>query len=180
VHSVVKDPPFSRLNILSCRNLLIYMDADLQDRVLGMFHYALKPDGVLFLGPSEGVSRVTQLFAPLTKKHHIFQRQEAGAVLPNMALTSGARVQPSHREATPAIPAGGDRIDKSVRRAMAKYSPAYVVIDSRESIVRFSGGEVGRYLVAFGGRCESQSLYQFEKDASSRRPGRAAEAVPDK
>jgi two-component system, chemotaxis family, CheB/CheR fusion protein len=59
VHSVLKDPPFSRLDLLSCRNLLIYMDADLQDRVLRTFHYALKPDGFLFLGPSEGVSRLT-------------------------------------------------------------------------------------------------------------------------
>jgi two-component system, chemotaxis family, CheB/CheR fusion protein len=52
IHSVVKDPPFSKLDLISCRNLLIYMDADLQDRVLRTFHYALTPSGILFLGPS--------------------------------------------------------------------------------------------------------------------------------
>ena len=56
VHNVTKDPPFSKLDLISCRNLLIYMDSDLQDRVLRTFHYALKPDGLLFLGSSEGVS----------------------------------------------------------------------------------------------------------------------------
>jgi two-component system, chemotaxis family, CheB/CheR fusion protein len=146
VHSVVKDPPFSRLDILSCRNLLIYMDADLQDRVLRTFHYALKPNGVLFLGPSEGVSRLTQLFASLDKKHHIFQRQEADATFQNMPFTGGTRVQASHHGGTPTISAGDDRIDKSVRHALAKYSPVYVVIDRQENILRFSGGEAGRYL----------------------------------
>ena len=122
------------------------MDADLQDRVLRTFHYALKPNGVLFLGLSEGVSRLTHLFASLDKKHHIFQRQEADATFQNMPFTGGARVQESHHGGTPTIPAGDDRIDKSARRALAKYSPIYVVIDRHENILRFSGGEVGRYL----------------------------------
>src|SRR3984957_7835273 len=121
VHSVVKDPPFSRLDILSCRNLLIYMDADLQDRVLRTFHYALRPNRVLFLGPSEGVSRLTQLFASLEKKHHIFQRQEADARFQNMPFTGGARVQAARHGGTRTISAGDDRIDKSVRAALAKY-----------------------------------------------------------
>ena len=90
VHSVVKDPPFSKLDLLSCRNLLIYMDGDLQDRVLGVFHYALKPGGVLFLGSAEGVSRVSQLFTPLDKKRHIFRRQEASAMFPGMAAAGAS------------------------------------------------------------------------------------------
>ncbi len=63
VHNVTKDPPFSRLDLISCRNLMIYMDNDLQDRILRTFHYALNPDGLLFLGLSEGVSRHSNLFA---------------------------------------------------------------------------------------------------------------------
>ncbi len=57
VHSLVKDPPFSKLDLISCRNLLIYLDTDLQERVMRTFHYALRPGGILFLGSSEGVSR---------------------------------------------------------------------------------------------------------------------------
>ena len=60
--NVIKDPPFTKLDILSCRNLLIYLNADLQKRLLPIFHYALKPDGLLFLGPSETIGSFTDLF----------------------------------------------------------------------------------------------------------------------
>jgi two-component system, chemotaxis family, CheB/CheR fusion protein len=146
MHSVVKDPPFSRLDLVSCRNLLIYMDAELQDRMLRMFHYALKPDGILFLGPSEGVGRLGALFASLDKKHHIFQRREADARFPNMPSTGVPLVLSPHHAVAPTVPAANDRIDRSARRALAKYSPVYIVIDGQENILRFSGGEVGSYL----------------------------------
>jgi two-component system, chemotaxis family, CheB/CheR fusion protein len=71
IHSVVKDPPFSKLDLISCRNLLIYLDAELQDRVLRMFRYALNLHGILFLGPSEGVGRFTKAFRALDRKHRI-------------------------------------------------------------------------------------------------------------
>jgi two-component system CheB/CheR fusion protein len=145
-HSVVKDPPFSRLNLISCRNLLIYMDADLQDRVLRTFHYALKPEGVLFLGPSEGVSRHGKLFAVLDKKHHIFQRRDADARFPNLPFAGATPPLPSHMAGSSPLSTGDDRIDRSARRALTKYSPVYVVIDKHENIIRYSGGEAGRYL----------------------------------
>lgn len=56
LHSVIRDPPFSNLDMISCRNLMIYPDGDLQDRIVRSFHYALKPGGILFLGPSEGLT----------------------------------------------------------------------------------------------------------------------------
>lgn len=74
VHSVTKDPPFSRLDLISCRNLLIYMDSELQDRVLRTFHYALKSNGLLFLGLSEGIGGHAELFTSKDKASHIFQR----------------------------------------------------------------------------------------------------------
>ena len=67
VQSVTRDAPFSKLDLISCRNLLIYMDADLQDRVLETFRYALKPAGLLFLGPSEGATRQANYFAAPTR-----------------------------------------------------------------------------------------------------------------
>ena len=81
-HSVVKDPPFSRLDLVSCRNLLIYLNADLQERVVRMFHYALRPGGILFLGPSEGVTRGAHLFEPIDAKHRLFRRSDTGAATP--------------------------------------------------------------------------------------------------
>ena len=77
VHSLIRDPPFSRIDLISCRNVLIYLDADLQARVARTFHYALAPGGFLVLGGSETVTRYTELFEALDRKHRIFQRMEA-------------------------------------------------------------------------------------------------------
>jgi len=142
-HSVVKDPPFSKLDLISCRNLLIYFDAELQDRVVQTFHYALRPGGMLFLGSSEGLSRSTKLFTTLDKKHRIFQRRDAEMILP--ALPANVRA-PTHPAVARPVSSGDDRIDKGARRALEKYSPVYVVIDKRHEILRFSGSEIGRYL----------------------------------
>ena len=74
VHNLIKDPPFSRLDLLSCRNLLIYLEADLQKRLLPLFHYALNPCGFLFLGPSENIASRSEFFKVIDSKHRIFQR----------------------------------------------------------------------------------------------------------
>jgi two-component system CheB/CheR fusion protein len=78
-HNVVQDPPFSRLDLISCRNLLIYLSADLQRRVLPRFHFSLKPSGFLFLGPSEGLSGDEALFTMIEKTHRLFRRDDAAA-----------------------------------------------------------------------------------------------------
>jgi two-component system, chemotaxis family, CheB/CheR fusion protein len=143
VHSLVKDPPFSRLDLISCRNLLIYLESDLQTRVIRTFHYALRPGGHLLLGSSETVTRQAELFAALDKKHRIFERRDAAAAsLPGFPLSSATPDGPP----SPAAPqAAADRIDTGARRVMEKYTPAYVVIDRRHEILRFAG-ETGKYL----------------------------------
>ncbi|HET6546136.1 MAG TPA: CheR family methyltransferase, partial [Rhodanobacteraceae bacterium] len=147
-HDMVKDPPFSKLDLICCRNLLIYMKPELQDRVLRKFHYGLKPDGYLFLGQAESVSRHARLFGTADKKHRIFQRHDAPPQsmhdfsLPGVAGASGAS-RPAPR---PTPRPEDDRLDRQARQTMQKYSPAYVVIDRRHEILRFSGGEAGPYL----------------------------------
>lgn len=144
-HSLIKDPPFSRLDLVSCRNLLIYLDAEAQDRVMRTFHYALKPGGWLFLGSSEAVTRSAKLFGVADKKHRIFEwRKTDGPSLPDLAPRA---------RGTPALPVArttpgptADRIDRNARRLMEKHNPPHVVVDAAHHIVRFSGGEVGRYL----------------------------------
>ncbi len=83
-HDVIKDPPFSKLDLISCRNLLIYLDAELQKRIMALFHYALNPGGFLFLGTSETVGEAGDLFTSLDRKMKIYQRREPprGAVRP--------------------------------------------------------------------------------------------------
>ncbi|THD44369.1 MAG: SAM-dependent methyltransferase [Bradyrhizobium sp.] len=140
-HNLVRDPPFSRMDLISCRNVLIYMDNDFQHRVMQTFHYALRPGGRLFLGPSESVSRESRLFSPADKAHRILQRQDnVRAALPEF-LPSGRPGATS-----PAAARLEDQIEKNARRVMAKHAPAYFVIDRHFNIVRFSGGETGRYL----------------------------------
>ncbi len=79
--NLISDPPFSRMDLISCRNLLIYLEPSLQQKALSAFHYALKPDGFLFLGASESVGGFTGLFQPVDRKHKIYSRK-AAATLP--------------------------------------------------------------------------------------------------
>jgi len=79
LQNVIKDPPFTKMDILSCRNLLIYMCPELQKKLLPIFHYSLKPDGILFLGSSETIGRATDLFATLDRKWRIFRRHASSA-----------------------------------------------------------------------------------------------------
>ena len=161
-HSVVKDPPFSKLDLISCRNLLIYLDSDLQDRVMRTFHYALRPGGYLLLGNSESVTRNAKLFAAADKKHRIYQRCElSGPARPDLPLPA-APLQP--KPAIAIAPQARDRIDVGVRRIMEKHSPAYVVIDRHHDIRSFSGGEVGRYLEPSAGTA-SLGLFDIVRKA---------------
>jgi two-component system CheB/CheR fusion protein len=90
--NVIKDPPFTKLDLLCCRNMLIYLGAELQKKLLPIFHYSLKPDGILFLGSSETIGQNTDLFALLHKKWKLFSRK------PNSSATHPVL----HFPATPA------------------------------------------------------------------------------
>ena len=75
-HDLIKDPPFSRLDMISCRNLMIYMNSDLQKKLIALFHYALMPGGMLFLGTSETVGEFSGLFEVVNRKSKVYQRKE--------------------------------------------------------------------------------------------------------
>ena len=109
IHNLVRDPPFSAMDLISCRNLLIYMDFALQKRVVPLFHYALAPHGYLLLGCSEGLGSAAELFREVDAKNRLFQRANrnapAAVVFP-LALPShsmgrfadpAARAQPATR-----------------------------------------------------------------------------------
>jgi two-component system CheB/CheR fusion protein len=143
-HSLVKDPPFSRLDLISCRNVLIYLDEQLQDRLIRTFHYALAPGGYLFLGTAESATRTPRLFTAIDKKHRIMQRRDTSASLPPLQSQGRSALQ------APPLPTrrhtAEDRIDKAIGHIMQQYAPAYFVIDRNHEISRFSGAETGAYL----------------------------------
>lgn len=147
VHSVIRDPPFSKLHLISCRNLLIYMDTAAQDRLVPLFHYALQSGGYLFLGPSENVTRQDELFSVLDKKHRIFRRNDnAASTPPNFTLTETAASGHGEVRRPARTPTNPEAVfDRGARRLMARYAPAFVVIDRQYRILRFSG-QTGKYL----------------------------------
>ena len=142
--NVIKDPPFTKIDLLCCRNLLIYLNADLQKRLLPVFHYALKPGGMLMLGPSESIGQHGDLFEPLDRKWKLFRRLEAPATHPLPDIP----VQPSGRMPKVGLP-------KPVKDAsltaqlqnllLNRLAPPSVVVNNRGDIV-YIHGRTGDYL----------------------------------
>ncbi len=103
-HSLVRDPPFSRMDLVSCRNLLIYLDNELQAKVVPSFHYSLAPDGLLILGISESTSRHENLFTPLDKPARIFQRRNVRTPPVHLSGSQVRRLSHPERSAQPSPP----------------------------------------------------------------------------
>ncbi len=144
--NLVKDPPFSKMDFISCRNLLIYFGPILQKRAIPTLYYALKPRGYLMLGPSESLGSFEDLFTLVDKKHKIYQKKRSGArVVPHIVAPEIAvpRLQPFH---SPHIPDTGFDIDREVERVLAqRFVPGSIVVNSAMEIVQFRG-KVGPYL----------------------------------
>lgn len=133
-HDLVKDPPFSRLDMVSCRNLLIYFESALQQRVIATFHYGLKRGGLLWLGPSETIAASGRLFKAFDKRSKIFKRLDVAAEIPRSPPRSRMSITSPIERANDV-----DDIDAQAARMIARYAPAYIVIDSQQEIQRFSG-----------------------------------------
>lgn len=141
---VTKDPPFSRLDLVMCRNVLIYMDAALHRRLLGMFHYALNPHGFLMLGQAESIGTQTALFAMADKKHRIFRKKLVPAALPSVTLAKD--LPAAGRKATSRIPRAETTLEIETSRAVLdRYAPTGVVVDADMHIVQFRG-QTGDFL----------------------------------
>jgi two-component system CheB/CheR fusion protein len=147
-HSIVKDPPFSRLDLISCRNLLIYFETDLQKRLLPLLHFALNPGGFLFLGPSENVAIRSELFNAVDTKNRIFQRKPA--LRKNPVYPPNFERSP-HTPMHPVSPQPGPQsrdhaTTRTIERVvLEEYAPASVVVNEHGEALFFSG-HTGRFL----------------------------------
>ncbi|WP_407295226.1 CheR family methyltransferase [Stutzerimonas zhaodongensis] len=153
-HNILRDPPFSRLDLISCRNLMIYLDRDIQIEVLRMFHFALNPGGYLFLGSSETADACSQLFAPVDKKNRIYRAKEVGSAVrraptgPYHGLTLTTPSRPPFSEPS--------RRNKKFsfadvhQRALEQYAPPSVIINHDAEIVHMSD-RAGNFLRYVGG-----------------------------
>ncbi|WP_205411636.1 CheR family methyltransferase [Sphingomonas carotinifaciens] len=166
-HNIVKDAPFSRIDILSCRNLLIYLNAELQGRVIPIFHFSLQPGGVLFLGSSESVSRHQKLFTPVDRRNRVYRRLETGLrTIPDFPLS--ARVRTPDMQFAPAAarsPAGqlASAVSRKAEALAERYAPAYVVVDQQFDVLHFSG-RTGRYLEPSTGAATLNLLSLIHRD----------------
>ncbi len=151
VQDVISDPPFSRLDFISCRNLLIYLNADLQKKLIPLFHYALRPNGVLLLGSSETIGEFTTLFSALDRTWKIYARQAELAgnppampspahAMPNAVLTRAPQAHKAHP------PADERNLRTLTEQALlAHFTPVGILVTERGEIVHIVG-RTGQYL----------------------------------
>lgn len=140
--NLIKDPPFSRLDLVSCRNLLIYLDLPLQRRVFPLFHYALKTGGCLMLGNSETPGEFSDLFTPADKKARIFTRRQGSSRVRYEPLPAVELLLRSPGRLPPAAPEDRSAADvqrEADRILLNRFSPPGVVIDGDLEIVQFRG-----------------------------------------
>ena len=149
-HSLLKDPPFSRVDLISCRNLLIYLDRELQHQVCATFHYALQPSGYLFLGSSESADNPIGMFRVIDREARIYQR---------MPLPAEVRVTPRIGARTFDLEPARTRAPSSFRtpseagvhrEALERLAPPSLIVDESYRVVHLSE-RAGRYLEPSGG-----------------------------
>ncbi len=156
-HDVILDPPFTRLDIVSCRNLLIYFDTALQRRLVPLFHYCLKPDGILFLGTSESVGAFGHLFSPIHAKHRLYRRENVVSIGgPDFLLRSfpplSSKSKELHVPPTDEPRRDADNLQSAADELLLQvYAPAAVVVNGDGDIVYISG-RTGRYLEPAAGK----------------------------
>jgi two-component system CheB/CheR fusion protein len=149
--NLLSDPPFSRMDLISCRNLLIYVEPGFHQKVFPTFHYALKPKGFLFLGASESVGSFKDLFAPVDKKHRIYSRKPGASLALNLRRASPHAA--AKKEIATPKPAGateGFEAEINVQReadrvTLNRFAPTGVLVNSELQALQFRG-DTSRYL----------------------------------
>ncbi|MDP3347812.1 MAG: chemotaxis protein CheB [Hydrogenophaga sp.] len=154
-HDVILDPPFTKLDLLSCRNLMIYFNAELQSRLMPLFSYSLRPGGALLLGGSETIGKFHALFTPASQKSRLYWRSEypvnAGSVY---FPTSPRRVMTRHPQefnVSPSTVLSANLQTHAEQALLQEFSPAAVLVNAQGDIV-FINGSVGKYLEPASGK----------------------------
>lgn len=151
-HNLIMDPPFTKLDILSCRNLLIYLGSDLQKRLLPLFHYSLNPDGILMLGSAESVGSLHELFSPFEGQSRLFRR--SSNPLPPVDLEFPSRHFPIRIESP--MDAKPEYATVNLQKLadqvlLQQFSPPAVLVNASGDLVYISG-RTGKYLEPAAGK----------------------------
>jgi two-component system CheB/CheR fusion protein len=166
---VIKDPPFSQLDLVSCRNLMIYLNGELQKRLLPLFHRALKPGGFLFLGTSEGVGEFGELFAPLERKSRLYRRSEPARGLERAALpcyqppVTALEASLPRAAARPAFPAARQPLRERAEQALLQAAPAGALVNAQGDIFHLHG-RTGMYLEPAPGDSDNFNILKMARE----------------
>lgn len=150
--NVIMDPPFTKLDILTCRNLLIYLGSELQKKLLPLFHYSLKPGGVLMLGSAESIGGFTDLFSPIERRVRLFRRSESPLRTQNLDFPTRffpVRTEFSMDAKPEAVPANLQNLAEQF--LLQRFSPAAVLVTSAGDLLYISG-RTGKYLEPAAGK----------------------------
>jgi two-component system CheB/CheR fusion protein len=151
-HSLIMDPPFTKLDVLSCRNLLIYLAPEMQKKLIPLFHYSLRPGGILFLGSAETVGGFTDLFASLGGKMRLYRRTESAAREEPIEFPSSfTPYLPAGTEARPETKTPLSLQSLADHLVLEHYSPPAVLVNNKGDILYVSG-RTGKYLEPAAGK----------------------------
>jgi two-component system CheB/CheR fusion protein len=166
-HNLLKDPPFSKMDVISCQNVLIYLEAAPQNRIMHAFHYALKPNGFLLLGKSETIGTATDLFEQPAKQYKVYTKR---------LVTTPLQLDFSMRHVTPPVDAPGDEshsslphtkdpdLDKETDRLLlTRFVPATVLVNKDLEILRFRGA-TSRFIEPASGKASLHLLKMIKEE----------------
>jgi two-component system, chemotaxis family, CheB/CheR fusion protein len=165
-HNITKDPPFSNLDLITCRNMLIYLQSEMQRKVLSLFHFALNPSGFLFLGPSETIGRLTNMFSPYDRKWNIFQQKnfQSSIVSSDLDMNDSVNMSRIHQLTRRGYPNLKEvqsfrKTDDLYSAFVDEHMPPCMVVDENNEVIHLSGN-VNPYLVLARGK-PSWNIYKM-------------------
>ncbi len=170
---VIKDPPFSRLDLVSCRNLLIYLGAELQRKLIPLFHYALRPDGQLFLGTSEGIGEHAELFAVVDRKAKLYRRtedphgQQRAAILHFLPPMTAVDVAGPQVVARPADAAKTSLRELTERALLQEVVAAGALVNGQGDIL-YLHGRTGMFLEPAAGEAGINNILKMAREGLRR------------
>lgn len=171
-HDVVRDPPFSKLDLISCRNLMIYMGGELQKRLLPIFHYALNPGGFMFLGTSETVGEFGDLFATLERKLKLYQRKDsihgARRAVPGHYLPFPSLEAKANQPAGKAPGAGKLPLRELTEQALLNQVSLVGVLVNAQGVILYLHGRTGMYLEPAPGEVSVNNILKMARDGLRR------------
>jgi two-component system CheB/CheR fusion protein len=168
--SIIKDPPFTKLDVISCRNLLIYLNTEIQKKIMTLFHYSLNKKGYLFLGASEGISGYTNLYEPLESKHRIYQKKESAEAIHEIIhfplVPSQEHKIKSSAENIQSRKRPSAELSTIIQKSLLdKYAPPSVITNKAGDII-YVNGNTSKYLELSSGQLNT-NIFNMCSDSLS-------------